>query len=168
MRFPILLASALLLATPAVASAQGHDHHAHPAHAAGTVAHSQQAVVGKGLKATFHFNAPQKAAYTCSMHPEVVSAKAGECAKCGGMKLVKQTHQIAVQLSDAKGKPVQGAMVRLVVKDAKGMVQALNLTGNGYYEGTFHLMPGKQQLTAFVKPKGAAQAVDLATTYQVK
>jgi hypothetical protein len=168
MRFPILLASALLFATPAFASAPSHDAHAHEAHAAGTVAHSHQAVVGKGLKATFHFNAPHKAAYTCSMHPEVVSAKPGECAKCGGMKLVKQTHHIAVQLADAKGKPVQGAMVRLVVKDAKGMVQALNLTGNGYYEGSFHLMPGKQQLTAFVKPKGAAQAVDLATTYQVK
>ena len=170
MRVSLLLASALLLATPAAASAQAH--HGHGDHgasaAAKPVAHSHQKVAAGALNATFHFQAPTKAAFTCAMHPEVVSAKPGTCAKCGGMTLVKQTHHIAVQVTDAAGKPVQGALVRLVTKDAKGLVQGLNLKGNGYYEGTFHLRPGSVKLTAFVKPQHAAKAVELAVPYVVK
>ncbi len=96
MRFSLLLASALFVAAPGAALAAD-PHHAHSAGpAAKPVAHSQKQVTAKGLKATFHFNAPTKAAYTCAMHPEVVSQQPGTCQKCGGMKLVKQTHHIAV------------------------------------------------------------------------
>ncbi|MNS94316.1 hypothetical protein D3C72_1285280 [compost metagenome] len=130
--------------------------------------HSQQQVAAKGLKAIFHVNAPAKAAYTCAMHPEVVSQQPGTCQKCGGMKLVKQTHHITVQLADAAGKPVNGALVRLVAKDARGLVQGLNLKGNGTYQGDFHLRPGAVRLTAFVKPKNATTAVELSVPYEVK
>jgi hypothetical protein len=168
MRFSLLLASALLVAAPGAALAAD-PHHAHSAGpAARPVAHSQKQVTAKGLKATFHVDAPAKAAYTCAMHPEVVSQRPGTCQKCGGMTLVKQTHHIAVQLADAAGKPVQGALVRLVAKDARGLVQGLNLKGNGTYQGTFHLRPGAVRLTAFVKPQHAATAVELSVPYEVK
>jgi hypothetical protein len=167
MRIHFLVAFTLVLGAPSAAWAAaehtGHDHAA--THA---VEHSHKTLKAHGLEATFHFNAPVKPLYTCSMHPEVTSEKPGTCQKCGGMKLVKQTHHIAVQLLDAKKKPVQGAQVRLTVKDARGMMQGLNLTGNGYYEGGFHLSPGAQTLTAFVKQKGAAQAVAISIPYEVK
>ena len=162
-----LLAAALLLTTPSAAlAASGHEHHA--GHAAQPVVHTHKVAKASSLQATFHFNAPTKAAYTCPMHPEVTSEKPGTCQKCGGMKLVKQTHHIAVQLVDGNKKPVQGAMVRLTIKDARGMLQGLNLQGNGYYEGAFHLAPGAHKLTAFVKLKNAAKAVELSVPYQVK
>ncbi|MNS27273.1 Copper-transporting P-type ATPase [compost metagenome] len=170
MRTHILVAAALFLAAPSAAlAASGHDHHQHKAHGTGhTVEHTHKTVKAKGLEATFHFNAPAKAAYTCPMHPEVVSEKPSTCDKCGGMKLVKQSHHIAVQLFDANKKPVQGALVRLTVKDAHGMMQGLNLKGNGYYEGNFALTPGANKLTAFVKQKNATQAVELSVPYEVK
>ena len=170
MNIRVLLASALLLASPVAAVAAEHGHHAgHGSghHATGPVEHSHQDVAAKGLKGTFHFNAPAKAAYTCPMHPEVTSEKAGPCPKCK-MALQKQTHHIAVQLFDMKKKPVQGALVRLTIKDSHGMMQGLTMKGNGYYEGAFHLMPGKHTLTAFVKPKGAAEAIAMTVPYEVK
>lgn len=173
MRFPIALTILAALAAPGAAfaaaqpDAHGHGHHGSAPMKHAAVQHSHKDVKAHGLAGTFHFNAPAKAVYTCPMHPEVVSAKQGTCPKCK-MKLEKQTHHIAVQLTDAKKKPVQGAMVRLVIKDAHGMSQGLNLKDNGYYEGAFHLMPGKQQLTAFVLPKGAQKAVELKVPYEVK
>jgi hypothetical protein len=165
MRFQLTLAAALLVANPAIALAEaGHDHHAAGAHG---VQHSHQTAKAGGLEATFHFNAPNQAMYTCPMHPEVTSEKPGTCPKCK-MKLDKQTHKIAVQLVDAKKQPVKGAMVRLVIKDAGGMTQGLDLKGDGYYEGAFRLSPGKHDLTAFVKPAGTAKAIELKTTYVVK
>ncbi|MFN3430018.1 MAG: heavy metal-binding domain-containing protein [Candidatus Sericytochromatia bacterium] len=167
MRLSLLLASALLLASPGAALAQApHGHEGHGT--ARPVTPSRQQVAAAGLKATFQIQAPAKAAYTCAMHPEVVSARPGTCAKCGGMTLVKQTHRIALHVTDAAGKPVPGALVRLVTKDAKGLVQGLTLTGNGRYEGTFHLRPGAVKLSAFVKPPQAAKAVELSVPYEVK
>lgn len=165
---PHLLAAMLILAVPSAAlAAPGHDHHTGHS-SAHKVAHTHKVVKANGIEATFHFNAPDKALYTCPMHPEVTSQKPSTCEKCGGMKLVKQTHHIAVQLVDGKKKPVQGAMVRLAVKDARGMLQGLTLQGNGYYEGAFHLTPGAHKLTAFVKPKGSAKAVELSVPYEAK
>lgn len=64
------------------------------------------------------------------------------------MKLVKQTHPIALQLFDAPKNALQGPLVRLAIQGGHGMMQGLNLNGNGYDEGDFHLMPGPQQLSA--------------------
>jgi hypothetical protein len=169
MRTHFLVAAAFLLAAPSAAlAASEHDAHAHMAHGAGqAVEHSHKVLKSHGLEATFHFNAPAKAAYTCAMHPEVTSAKPGNCPVCK-MKLVKQTHHIAVALYDAHQKPVQGALVRLTVKDAHGMMQSLKLKGDGYYEGELHLMPGTNKLTATVKQKNATQALELSVPYEVK
>lgn len=170
MRIQILVAAALFLAAPSAAlAASGNDHHQHKSNGKGqAVEHSHNTIKAKGLEATFHFQAPGKAGYTCPMHPDVVSDKPSTCHKCGGMKLVKQSHHIAVQLFDANKKPVQGALVRLTVKDAHGMIQGLNLKGNGYYEGNFALTPGANKLTAYVKQKNATQAVELSVPYEVK
>lgn len=153
MRFSLLMAAALFAATPA-AAAPG-------------VQHSHQTARASGLEATFHFNAPNQALYTCVMHPDVTSEKPGTCPKCK-MKLGKQTHRIAVQLVDAKQQPVKGAKVHLVIKDAHGMGQELDLKGDGFYEGAFWLTPGKHDLTALVKRAGSPNAVALKTTYVVK
>lgn len=139
----------------------------HADHQVATVAHSQHEASKDGLKAVFHVDAPSQAAYTCPMHPEVVSDKPGTCPQCK-MDLAKQTHRVALELKDSGGKPVQDAMVRLTVKDANNMVQGLDLKGDGTYQGAFHLVPGQQQMTAFVKPAGAAQAVELSIPYEVK
>jgi hypothetical protein len=165
MRSLVTLAVALLLAAPTAALAEaGHEHHPGGAHA---VEHSHQTAKAGGLEATFHFNAPNQALYTCPMHPDVTSGKPGTCPKCK-MKLEKQTHRIGVQLVDAKKQPVKGAKVRLVIKDAHGMSQGLGLVGDGYYEGAFKLSPGKHDLTATVTRPGSASAVELKTTYVVK
>jgi hypothetical protein len=168
-RFWVALAVVLTMpvAAQAASAASAHNHAAHAGHAPGAVEHTHQKASAKGLQATFHFNAPHKAEYTCPMHPEEVSAKPATCKKCK-MKLAKQTHHIAVQLADAQKKPVQGATVRLVIQDAHGMKQGLTLNGNGYYEGAFHLMPGAQKLTAYVLQKGAKEAVELRVPYEVK
>lgn len=156
----ILLASPAALAAPAMEAMHHHGPHGH-------VAHSHQQARVADLVGTFHFNAPAKAVYTCPMHPDVTSEKPGACTQCG-MTMQKQTHHVALQLFDTHKKPVQGALVRLTIKDAHGMVQGLTLKGDGYYEGDFHLMPGKQLLTAYVKRPSDKQAVELKTTYQVK
>lgn len=171
MRISILLAASLVLSMPALALAQPHgqEHtgHSHANHAVRSVAHSHEIAKASGLTAAFHFSAPAKPVYTCPMHPDVTAEKAGTCPKCK-MRLEKQTHHVAVQLTGANKKPLQGATVRLVFKDQHGLLQGLNLKGNGYYEGAFHLMPGKQTATAFVKPAGAKEAVALTVPYEVK
>lgn len=135
--------------------------------ASSPAAHAQHEVVKDGFKAVFHVDAPADPAYTCPMHPEVVSESPGTCPICK-MDLAKQTHRIAVEVADEKGQPVKDATVRLTAKDASGLLQGLDLKGASPYQGTFHLAPGAQQITAFVKPAQAAQAVELAMPYEVK
>jgi hypothetical protein len=53
----------------------------------------------KGMK---NMNMPaDSTVYTCPMHPEVISSKAGKCPKCG-MALVKKTKSKKVDKGDMK------------------------------------------------------------------
>ena len=81
MRTQILIAAALMLTAPTAAlAAEAHDAHGHMAHGQGhAVEHSHKVLKSHGMEATFHFNAPAKAVYTCMMHPEVTSEKPGTC-----------------------------------------------------------------------------------------
>lgn len=169
MRFSYLLVTAVSLAVLGCAPEREakNTETNHADHPVAAVGHSQHEVSKDGVRAIFHVNAPSQAAYTCPMHPEVVSERPGTCPQCK-MDLALQTHQVALELKDQDGKPVKGPMVRLTVKDANNMVQGLNLKAEGTYQGAFHLMPGSQQMTAFVKPEGRAQAIELSVPYEVK
>lgn len=157
-------------ANAAVAAAHGHEGHGaqgtHGANAA-KVAHSHQDVRAGGLSGVFHFNAPDKPAYACPMHPEVTAEKPGKCPKCK-MSLAKQTHLLALALMDAAKQPVMDAKVHLVIKDAHRMAQQMTLKPAGnYHSGAFVLAPGKTTLTAHVT-RGSAKPVEMTATYVVK
>lgn len=168
----LALAAVVAVGGATAAFAADHGHGAHGSHGtpganAAKVAHTHQDVRVGALAGTFHFNAPDKAVYTCSMHPEVTSEKAGKCPKCK-MNLTKQTHLLALALTDAAKKPVMDAKVHLVIKDAHGMSQQLMLKPAGnYHSGAFALMPGKTTLVAHVT-RGSAKPVEMTTTYVVK
>ena len=73
-------------AAAAIGGHGGHDAHAGHGGAAAPVPSSGHAGHMNG-PAPAGKVVPSKAAYSCPMHPEVVSAKPGKCPKCG-MKLV--------------------------------------------------------------------------------
>lgn len=158
---PSLLATAFVVLACA-APAWAHEHHA----AAPTaVQHTHTSVVTGPVKATFHFSAPEPARFTCSMHPTVVADKPGKCPTCK-MALVKQTHTIGVELADAKSDRALGAAaVRLVVTDASGMAQTLDMGMPPI--GQFALAPGKYTIKATITPKGG-KPVQASTPYVVK
>lgn len=51
----------------------------------------------------------QPVTYTCPMHPEIHSAKPGNCPKCG-MKLVKEKPKAATNKSSAMKMPMKDAV----------------------------------------------------------
>lgn len=162
------LLTLLVVGTASEVLAAGSEHAGHGAAGHGSaVAHTHQTVQVGGLSGTFHFNAPDKPVYTCTMHPEVTSPKAGTCPKCK-MDLTKQTHLLGMTLTDAAKKPIMDAKVHFMVKDAHGMTQEMTLKPAGnMHHGAFALMAGKQTLTAHVT-RGAGKPVTMSTTYVVK
>jgi hypothetical protein len=168
MRSLFLLAAALMLVTPSFAladeSMSGMDmkNMSMP----GTAKHSDKVVKNHGLTAVFHFNVPKAPLYTCPMHPHEVYKKPGKDSE--GMTLQQQNVTIGMTLEDAARHKLTSARVHLVLKDAGGMSQDLNLLGKSYYQNSFYLPAGTYQVIAEVRPVGKGKPLTFTTAYQMK